>query len=123
MPLQAYKQTGVDDMKFGNSNDVLSDLGIWYKSSGVVSHVLFGAASMYAACRAINCGNVGTYLDDVMKLGNAEEPFAEGVKWFWEVSNLSHCSIPIHVTSLDCIEAHNPRHLRVLHWCLHLQTC
>ena len=81
---QAYKQTGVGKLKFGNSNDVFTDLAIYYKSSGIVSHVLFAAASMYSACRAINCGDAGTYLKDVNKLGNMKEADG-GIKWFWEV--------------------------------------
>jgi Glycosyl hydrolase family 9 len=61
-------------------------LGIFYKSSGVVSHALFGAASMYAACKAISCGNAWSYYRDVMALGNLREP-GGGTKWFWEVAS------------------------------------
>jgi Glycosyl hydrolase family 9 len=81
----AYAQTGIKDKKFGNSNDVYTDLAIYYASSGVVSHCLFGAASMYAACKALSCGDESTYLDDVMALGNMKESDG-GQKWFWEVS-------------------------------------
>lgn len=83
----AYRQTGVSDMKFGNSNDVFSDLAIYYASSGVVSHVFFAAASMYDACSALSyCGGSEAegYMRDALTLATTKED-GGGQKWFWEV--------------------------------------
>ena len=80
----AYAQTGVATKTWGNSNDALADLRIYYPSSGVVSHVFFGAASMYAACVARQCGRAAEFLSDAR--GLALTPEADGgKKWFWEV--------------------------------------
>jgi hypothetical protein len=80
----AYAQTGVATMTFGNSNNVFTDLAIYYGSTGVVSHVFFGAASMYAACSVLECDEEDAYLGDALSLGNKQEPDG-GQKWFWEV--------------------------------------
>jgi Glycosyl hydrolase family 9 len=81
----AYAQSGADSKEFGNSNVAYTELAIYYASTGLVAHVLFGAASMYTACLALNCGDDKTYLDHVMSLGNMKEPDG-GTKWFYEVS-------------------------------------
>jgi hypothetical protein len=80
----AYQQTGVATKSWGNSNTVFADLGIYYASSGLVSHVFFGAASMYTACKVLKCPEEKQYMDDVMALGSMKEPDG-GQKWFWEV--------------------------------------
>jgi hypothetical protein len=80
----AYKQTGVDSKTWGNSNTAFSDLAIYYTSSGVVSHVFFGAASMYSACKALECSDLDTYLQHTNELGMSKEADG-GQKWFWEV--------------------------------------
>jgi hypothetical protein len=80
----AYKQTGVESKSWGNSNTAFSDLAIYYTSSGLVSHVFFGAASMYAACKALKCSELDTYLQHTNELGLSEEDDG-GKKWFWEV--------------------------------------
>jgi len=85
----AYAQTGVGADTFGNSNDAYDKLAVFYASSGVVSHVLFGAASMYTACVALECGNEAAYLEDVMRLGNMEEPDGQQ-KWFWPIPSWDH---------------------------------
>ena len=80
----AFAQTNAESGgDFGNSIDAYPDLAMYYTSSGVVSHVLFGAASMYSACKALGCSDEGMYLDIVMSLGNREEK--ESAKWFWPV--------------------------------------
>lgn len=83
--VQAYAQTGVKSMQFGNSNDVFPLLKTYYKSTGVVSHALFGAASMFDACKKIGCGDSKRYLDDVMKLAAMTEADG-GSKFYWEVA-------------------------------------
>ena len=102
----AYAQTGVDNMQFGNSNEAFTDLAIYYASGGVVSHVLFGAASMYTACKALKCGDEKVYLDHVMELGNMKEPDG-GQKWFWEVPGWDNAwcafSCEVHPACLHCI--------------------
>lgn len=80
----AYAQTGVATKTWGNSNDALADLKVYYPSSGLVSHVFFGAASMYAACVARRCGREAEYLRDARELALAPEVDG-GKKWFWEV--------------------------------------
>jgi endoglucanase len=85
----AYKLTGVGPDTFGSSNDAYDKLAVFYTSSGVVSHVLFGAASMYAACLAIECGDEAAYLADVMRLGAMKESDG-GQKWFWQVPSWDH---------------------------------
>lgn len=82
---QAFAQTNAqtEGAVFGNSIDAYPELAVYYTSSGVVSHVLFGAVSMYTACKALECGDEAVYLDVVTRLGNQEE--AESAKWFWPV--------------------------------------
>ena len=85
----AYAQTGVGTDTYTNSNDAYPLLAVYYASSGVVSHVLFGAASMYTACIALACGDEQTYLDDVMRLGSMDEPGGQK-KWYWPVPSWDH---------------------------------
>ena len=69
----AYNHTNAHEGKFGNSVDAYERLQTYYKSSGVVSHVLFGAASMYAACRALDgCSeeDAQVYHSHTMAFGN-----------------------------------------------------
>ena len=80
----AYAQTGIASKTFGNSNDAYSLLGTYYPSSGVVSHVFFGAASMFAACQALSCPDVEQYRADANAVGDMKEADG-GQKWFWEV--------------------------------------
>ena len=85
----AYSQTGVDTDTYTNSNDAYPLLSVFYKSSGVVSHVLFAAASMYSACLDLECGDEARYLADVEKLAAREEPDGQK-KWFWPVPGWDH---------------------------------
>ena len=83
----AYAQIGVGSMTFGNSNEALPILASYYASSGVVSHVLFAAASMYAACSKLSfcrSSEADAYKQQAVKLGNTKEP-GGGQKWFWPV--------------------------------------
>ena len=84
----AYAQTNVGQDTFGNSNDVFPPLAVYYTSSGVVSHVLFAAASMYTAClRLGGCSDeeAEVYKSDAERLGSMKEPDGNS-KWFWPVS-------------------------------------
>jgi Glycosyl hydrolase family 9 len=80
----AYNQTGAATGMLGNSNDAYTVLRSYYSSSGVVSHVFFAAASMYTACKAVDCPEAARYLADANRLGVTKE--ADGKqKWFWEI--------------------------------------
>lgn len=85
----AYAQTGIDSDTFTNSNDAYPLLSVFYKSSGVVSHVLYAAASMYSVCLDLECGDEAQYLSDVEKLAAREEPDGQK-KWFWPVPGWDH---------------------------------
>ena len=81
----AYAQTNIGPDSFGNSNDVYAPLAVYYASSGVVSHVFFGAASMYSACMALDaCSDdeASQYRADAERLGNMKEPDG-GQRWFY----------------------------------------
>lgn len=80
----AYELTGVDAGRLGNSNDAYSVLKSYYPSSGVVSHVFYGAASMLAACRALRCKGEARYERQALKLAVMKEADG-GQKWYWEV--------------------------------------
>lgn len=71
---------------FGNSNDVYTLLKTYYPSTGVASHVFFGSASMFAACKALSCGTESLYQADAEKVGLFKEADG-GQKWYWEVPN------------------------------------
>jgi hypothetical protein len=80
----AYAQTGAATQEFGSSHDVFDLLKVYYPSTGVRSHVFFAAASMYAACLALECPDAETYKEHALALGAMKEGDG-GQKWFWEV--------------------------------------
>lgn len=80
----AYAQSGAPSGPFGASHQEYSTLATYYTSTGVRSHVFFAAASMYTACRVMNCPDEAMYMEHTERLGIMKEADG-GQKWFWEV--------------------------------------
>jgi hypothetical protein len=82
----AWALTGIEAKKFGASSVAYPLLANYYKSSAVVAHVFFGAASMFTAALELKDAAAEVYKAQAIEVGASKEADG-GQKWYWEVPN------------------------------------
>jgi hypothetical protein len=92
---QAFKQTGALNLDitgkitaamFSSSRDTLTVLQKYYNSQSPVSHVFFGAASMWVACKTLPAfcteSEASKFKDIALALSSVTD--RQGPRWYWE---------------------------------------